>query len=199
MLALALSIVTVALGGMSQAETRCGTKQLYGKRLTLYAMNVSCAEVEQITAGECDVDGEPWYCSSAHTPGPALYWRQATERYASEPTAWIEARRPPCSRSKVTRPAWDRARTQANSPFPTELQMLADDLVRCKQLRGKSRAAVLKVLRGGGLGGANGKRSLSWGIGPERTLSLPDPRDGEYFGVVFDHKGKVRSARIDTL
>jgi len=199
MFALALAVASVTLGTSAQAETHCGTKQLYGKTFTVYAMNVPCAEVEQITAGKCDVDGEPWFCSSAHVPGPALYWRPESERYESKPTAWIEARRLPCSRSKVTRAAWDQARNQLDDPFPTEMQILADDLIRCKQLRGKSRAGVLKVLRGGGLGGQDYKRSLSWGIGPERTLSVPDPEDREYFGVVFNRKGKVRSVRIDTL
>jgi hypothetical protein len=196
MLALALAVASVALSPGTQAETACGTKELYGKTLTLYATNVSCTEVERITAGECDVDGTPWFCSSAHAPGPGLLWRQETERYEPEPTAWIEARRPPCSRSKVTAAAWDRARKRLHDPFPTELQLLADDLIRCRQLRGKSRAAVLKVLRGGGQGGEDGKRSLSWLIGPERTLAVPDPDDGEYFGVVFNRKGKVRSVGI---
>ena len=199
MLALAFAVASLALGAPAQAETRCGTKELHGKTLTLYAMHVTCAEVQQITAGDCDVDGEPWFCSSAHVPGPALFWRRETERYEPRPTAWIEARRPPCSQSKVTRAAWNRARKRVDDPFPTQMQMLADDLIRCKQLRGKSRAAVLKVLRGGGLGGEDDKRSLSWAIGPERTLSTPDPKDGEYFVVVFDRNGKVRSVGIEAL
>jgi hypothetical protein len=198
MLALAFAVAAVALGTGTQAETPCGTKDLYGKTLALYATNVPCAEVKRITAGECDVDGQPWFCSSSHAPGPGMFWRQETERYESEPTAWIEARRPPCLRSKVTAAAWNRARKRLDDPFPTELQLLTDDLIRCKQLRGKSRAAVLKVLRGGGQGGEDGKRSLSWLIGPERTLSAPDPDDGEYLTIVFNRKGKVRSVMILT-
>ena len=195
MIVLALSAALL----VTPAEVPCGTKQLYGRSFELYAHNVPCEQVAAVSAGPCGTEGHPWFCHSAAAPGPALYWRLENERYA-QPTAWIEARRPSCSRSKVTRKAWDRARKRVEAdPFPTELQLLSDDLIRCKQLRGKSRRAVLKLLRGGGLGGESYDASVSWRIGPERNLSVPDPADGEYFGVVFTRKGKVKSVGIDTI
>lgn len=186
MIGLAISVALLAGG----ADTTCGTKTLYGKTYTLYAHNVSCAEVKKITSRKCDVFDEPWFCFSAHTPGPPLYWGKGDERFEEKASAWIDTRRPACARSEVTAADWKRATAQRDDQFPTERQLLADDLIRCKQLRGKTRASVLKLL---GRQDEGSGRSLHWSLGPERSIMQVD---SELLGVEFDRKNRVRSLEI---
>lgn len=188
MIALALS---AALLG-APAETTCGTKELYGRTYTLYAHNVTCAEVEQITSGTCDVFAEPWYCASGHAPGPPLHWGKSAEIFADEPTAWIDTRRAPCAESKVSAAGWKRARKPADAQFPTERQLLTDDVLRCRQVRrGMTGRAVTRLL---GRPDERSGRELSWELGPERGSVMQI--DSEYLHVALDRKGRVRLAGI---
>lgn len=185
-----ITLVTLVAATDAEAATRCGTKTLYGKTYTLYATNVSCEETATITAAKCDVFAEPWFCGSNHAPGPAMWWGKASEMFDEEPTTWIEARRPPCT--KVTAADWKRAKQQPDDQFPTEQQLLADDLIRCKQLRrGMTWAAVAKLL---GNAGKRPGRDLSWMLGPQRDSVFQV--DGEFLSVAFDRKRKVRSVGI---
>ena len=189
MLALAF---TIALLAAPQTQT-CGTKSLYGKELTIrvHGKGVTCEQVAEITAGECDVDGSPWFCFSSWAPGPALFWAKEKERFEEEPSVWIEAVRRPCSESKVTAAAWKRARAQTGDAFPREEQLLADDLVRCKQLKGKRYASIRKLL---GKPDEKSTRALAYELGDERDSFFQ--LDSESLSLQFDRRGVLRSAEL---
>jgi len=79
------------------AGTRCGTKELYGKRLTIRVLGrrIPCAEVRQIVRGSCRA-GRVWSCFSFRPPDPLLVWFPESERFAERWSTTIEARRTPC-------------------------------------------------------------------------------------------------------
>jgi hypothetical protein len=97
----------------------------------------------------------------------------------------IEARRPPCSASRVTARAWRRR----GGGFPTRQQVLADDLLRCHQLQGMTTHQVTRLL---GRPDERDPHALAWDVGPERDSVVRI--DDEYFEVRFDRHGRFRAA-----
>ncbi len=143
--------------------------------------------------GRCRVDARPWTCFSVWPPGPALLWFKTAEMFAREWSVVIEARRPSCSESVVTAAAWREAgRWGKRHPdaFPNRRQLLADDLLRCRQLIGLRRAEVRALLgRADPAGG--GSRSMMWDVGLERDSLFQV--DNEVFLVSFGRDGRVRA------
>jgi hypothetical protein len=92
----------------------------------------------------------------------------------------------------VTRADWKRARGRRGDRFPAEQQLLADDLIRCKQLKGKRSAAVRALL---GAPDTRQRRYMDWSLGSERGSMFQI--DSEYLTVMFDRRGVVRSVTID--
>jgi hypothetical protein len=174
----------------------CATKRLYGKdhEIRVVGKPVSCDEVRRVIAGPCE-DGKKWSCFSFRPPDPVLVWFLEKERFRPGPDNFstaIEARRYPCGVApRVTRERWRRAtRKFAVEGFPTRQQVLADDLVRCKMLRGMTRQEVERLL--GDDDGASGDRYLSYGIGPQRDSFFQI--DDEFLSIEFDRRGIFRRA-----
>jgi hypothetical protein len=112
--------------------------------------------------------------------------------FADSWSGWIEARRPRCSQSTVSASDWRHASVDA---FPTELQVLSDDLIRCKQLRGKRYAQVTQLLgKPEDVDRVKGERTAYWPVGDERDSFFQV--DSEYLTVRFDRNGRFRSARF---
>jgi hypothetical protein len=170
----------------------CGTKELYGKKLELHVVGkrIPCDQVRTIVRGKCR-DGRVWSCFAFRPPDPALVWFREKERFRPHWSTAIEARRYPCAKAKVTREAWTRAMHGSPEAFPTELQILADDLVRCKQLRGMTYREVRQLLGRGGTSSDNGKRVLHFGIGNERDSFFQV--DSESLVIEFGRDGIFRS------
>jgi hypothetical protein len=196
---LPLSALLLALAVVPTADAsgrRCGTKTLYGKALPLYAMGhgVRCADVERITGGACRLDPhKSWGCFSFRSTRPVLVWFTTKEMFADSWSRWIEARRPPCSQSRVSATGWRRARTDRRDTFPTEMQVLSDDLIRCRQLRGKRYAQVAQLLgKPDQTDRVKGARRAYWQVGPERDSFFQV--DSESLTVRFDRHGRFRSA-----
>src|SRR3954451_541879 len=191
-----LALVLVLVPAADAAGQRCGTKKLYGKTLPFYAMGegVECADVERVTGGACTLDPDrTWGCFSFRATDPVLVWFKTKEMFADTWSGWIEARGPPCSRSKVSRTAWRRASRDDSDAFPSELQVLADDLIRCKQLRGKRYAQVTRLLgKPEELDRVRGARTADWQVGEERDSFFQV--DSEYLTIRFDRRGRFRSA-----
>jgi hypothetical protein len=194
--AAAVLLVAKPFSAPADADARdCGTKLLYGKTLTLHiaGKGLTCADVERITSGDqCDVDGKPWFCFAPQT-GPALVWAKDKERFSDKHSAWIEARRYPCSQASVTAADWQRARASTSEQFPAEQQLLADDLIRCKLLKGKRYAAVRALL--GKPDEHTGRKELDYTLGIERDSLFQI--DSEFLSVAFTRKGGVKSVSID--
>jgi hypothetical protein len=179
--------VFVLVAAPAQAAERCGTTTLYGKTLALYATGIPCSDVPQITAGACELDPEQtWGCFSGQGRSPVLVWFKTKEMFKDRWSVRIEARRPPCSQSVVTAAAW---RGATGGTFPSEQQVLADDLIRCKQLRGLTKAQVRWLL---GKPPETDPYAWYWQVGPERDSFIQV--DSEYFTVEFDHRGRFRKA-----
>jgi hypothetical protein len=75
-------------------------------------------------------------------------------------------------------------------------QVLADDIVRCRALRGMTYGDV-RALLGRSERRADSQRTfLAWEIGPERDSLFPI--DGEDLTVTFTRQGRVRSAGMQS-
>ncbi len=182
--------IAFAMEAPAAAEgERCGTKALHGERLKLHTMGkgVKCSAVKRITRGRCKVrTNAAWSCFSFRAGAPLLVWFPTEEMFDDDWSRWIEARRPPCSHSKVTARAWRRA---GFAGFPTRRQVLADDLVRCRQLRGMRRSAVLDLL---GKPDETDPHEAYWEVGEERDSLFQV--DAESLTVRFDSGGRVQRA-----
>jgi hypothetical protein len=180
------------------ASTTCGIKKLYGKRYPIHVVGdpVPCDEVHDIISGRC-TDGKEWSCFSFPGRYPALVWFREKERYKENWSTTIEARRYPCSQAHVTHRAWAVGSRSTRSLFPTPLQILADDLVRCHQLRGMRYRAVVRLLGRSYDEYQTGKYpDLIYGTGPERDSFIQI--DSELLVLRFDrHTGRFRSASFE--
>lgn len=193
LLALAASAAPATAASSREPTRECGTKQLYGRTLTIVERGelLPCAQVRTIVAGRCDVDGKRWVCFSNWPPGPALVWWRRSETFRREWSVVIEAQRPSCAQSVVTAAAWREAgRWSDRHPdaFPNRRQLLADDLLRCRQLLGMPRAEVRALLGRPNLDSS--RTHMSWAVGLERDSIFQV--DGEVFSIAFGRDGRVR-------
>jgi len=121
-----------------------------------------------------------------------LVWFRERERFNEQWSTAIEARRYPCRQARVTADAWEAATRSRSNAFPTRMQVLADDLVRCKQLRGKTYRQVRALLgRPEESEITKGKRYADWQIGPERDSFFQV--DSEYLAISFGTDGVLDS------
>jgi hypothetical protein len=195
---LALFVALALVGPADASEERCGTTTLYGTKLPLHTMGtgVQCADVDRITSGSCTFDPkETWGCFSFRSKNPVLVWFKTEEMFAESWSGWIEARRPACSQSTVSAADWRRGLNDTSDAFPTRLQVLSDDLIRCKQLRGKRYGRVRDLLgKPEEVDRGTRGRTAHWQVGPERGSFFQI--DSEYLTVRFDRSGRFRSARF---
>lgn len=85
--------------------------------------------------------------------------------------------------------SWDQ-------PAPTKRQVLADDVMRCKALRGMTWDEVHALL-GRPERGADSRRTfMAWEIGPERDSLFSI--DGESLFLRFYRNGRFRSASMQS-
>jgi hypothetical protein len=175
----------------SEARRDCGTKELHGRELRLHVVGkrIPCSEVREIVRGECR-DGKVWSCFSFRPPDPILVWFPERERFKGHYSTAIEARRYPCSEARVTRRAW--AAAQRKGGFPSRLQVLADDLMRCRQLKGMTYHQVRALLGRTGHYKDHGRWYLDFMIGDERDSFFQV--DSESFVVEFGRDKRFRRA-----
>lgn len=190
--AAAAGVALLAPASGSTATRACGTKQLYGRTLTIRVEGrlLPCDRVRRIVRGRCR-DGRVFSCFSFRAPGPLLVWFREKERYRRRWTTTITARRPPCSATTVTTEEWRRSR-DGRGGFPTLQQVLADDLLRCHLLRGLKEAQVRELLGKPDYFSrdrARGERYLDWSVGPERDSFFQI--DAEAFSVRVGRDGRV--------
>jgi hypothetical protein len=178
-------------GGGDRLARDCGTRSLYGHALRLHVVGrrLPCSRVRRIAAGKCDPahDRDGWACFSFRPPSPVLVWFRERERFRRDWSTAIEGRRPPCSEARVAPAQWRRAIDSHYNSFPTPAQVLGDDLIRCHQLRGMTRAEVFAALGGRDRGG----RYLDFPLGDERDSFMQV--DSESFVIEFS-RGRFRSA-----
>jgi hypothetical protein len=175
----------------------CGTKRLYGHKLLIRVEGdpLPCDRVREIIRGRCK-SGKTWSCFSFRPPAPALVWFREKERFQEDWSTAIEAERYPCSEARVTRRQW----LSRNSwRFPTKQQMLADDLVRCGQLRGKTYKQIVRLLgKPHFTERRHGKpHFISWDIGAERDSYFQV--DDESFDIELRRDGVFRRASYSQL
>ena len=196
----ALLFAAVWASAASDAEAkpaRCGTKQLYGKTLRIVVVGdpLPCAKVRRIIRGRCR-SGRRWSCFSFRTPDPLLVWFRSRERFRPKWSTTIEARRYPCREARVTARAWRAARRSNTGAFPDRMQVLADDLKRCGQLRGKTYAGVRRLLgRPDETSVSDGRRYADWDVGAERDSFFQV--DNEYFSLTFGTDGVLESVTFE--
>lgn len=183
-------------GAATATDVRCGTKALYGKTLTIHVVGtpIPCSEARAIIRGQCRAR-KTWSCFSLRAPDPLLVWFKERERFAKHWSTTIEARRYPCRQARVTARAWASARRSHANAFPSRQQVLADDLVRCKQLRGRTFAEVQAVLgRPDGSSQTRGRRRADWFLGLERDSFFQV--DSELLALTFGRDDVLSSIRF---
>jgi hypothetical protein len=189
-----LVLASVHVAAASADGVPCGTKKLYGKTLGIYVVGdpVPCSEVRTIIRGSCR-DGKTWSCFSLWSPAPLLVWFKTAEQFQESQSTVIEARRYPCQEARVTAKAWATGRRTLgrSKVFPSRLQVLSDDLIRCHQLRGKTYAQVHRLL---GRADEGDSTFSAWVIGDERDSFFRV--DSESLVLSFGRKGVLRSIRI---
>lgn len=187
-------VAALGIPGSASGGTRhCGTKTLYDRTLTIVVKGklISCARTRRIIRGPCD-DGRVFSCFSFRAPAPMLVWFREKERFKRRWTTVIEARRYPCTDAGFTREEWER-RDAIRGGFPTRQQLLADDVIRCHMLDGRTGAQVRELLgKPDYVSRQEGRRYLDWDIGEERdsffqidseSLSVEIGRDGIFKSV----------------
>ncbi len=190
LVAVVVAVAAVASGrddATNRKQANCGKKALYGKRLVLWVVGkqIPCAEATRVAAGPCTDNGK-WSCVSLRPPEPLLVWRHHG--------TVIEARRYSCSSATVTSTMWAAARPGESGP-PTRHQMLADDLLRCGQLSGRTYRQVVALLGRPSEGSKEDTgRYADWVIGSDRDSMFQV--DSEYLNVTFDTADRVRSAQL---
>ncbi|MDQ3934280.1 MAG: hypothetical protein M3340_06570 [Actinomycetota bacterium] len=198
--ALPLALAALGLAGCGGEERSSAAgcdlrKELYGRQLEIRVVGkpIACSEVERVIAGECR-DGKKWSCFSFRPPDPMLVWFLERERFKPGPDDFstaIEARRYPCSEARVTRAGWRRAE-RSFERFPTEQQLLADDIARCGLLRGMTRRQVERLL--GRTDGFGDEPNLNYIIGPQRDSFFQ--LDSEFLSIEFRRDGTYRRAEF---
>jgi hypothetical protein len=190
----------VAVPGAAQAPDgtpyTCGTKRLYGHKLLIRVRGerLACSKVREVIRGRCH-EGRTWSCFSFWPPSPVLVWFREKDRFKETWSIAIEGVRYPCSEAGVTARSWRAARRESHPGFPNRQQVIADDVIRCHVLRGKSYKQVVKLLgRGDFHGRDHGRRYLDWVLGDERDSFFQI--DSESLSVEIDRDGKVRSAEL---
>jgi hypothetical protein len=149
--------------------------------------------VREIIRGRCD-DGKTFSCFSNATPGPVLFWFRKKERFQEHWSTEIDAERYPCSEARVTRREW---RSRKSWQLPTKQQVLADDLVRCHQLKGQTYEQIVRLLgRPHFTERRHGKpHYFGYEIGSERDSFFQV--DSEFFTVEIDRDGLFREATFN--
>lgn len=180
----------------SARSRACGAKRLYGRTLRIRVVGqlIHCAQVRKIVRGQCR-DRSVWSCFSFQAPDPLLVWFRSEQRFRKRWSTAIEARRYPCHDAVVTQTAWAAARRSSSRAFPTRLQVLSDDLLRCQQLKGVTHEQALALLgQPDDQSVERGNRTVRWDIGPERDSFFQI--DNELLSLTFDPQNQLRSAKI---
>ena len=94
--------------------------------------------------------------------------------------------------------AWRRARRSLEDEAPTDDQRLADALIKCRTLIGKTRSEVTSLLGepddGGSLSEEETRRELVYSTGPQRDSAFAI--DSEWLTILLDRGGRVRSVEL---
>jgi hypothetical protein len=194
--ALAVALV-VAVPGAAQAPGgtpyTCGTKRLYSHKLLIRVRGerLPCSKIREIIRGRCR-DSKTWSCFSFWPPSPVLVWFREKDRFKESWSIAIEGVRYPCSEASVTPRAWN---SRGGWSFPTKQQVLADDLIRCHLLRGKTYKQVVRLLGHGDYESReHGIRYLDYYVGEERDSFFQI--DSESLSITFGRDGMFRSAEL---
>jgi hypothetical protein len=190
LLAAVVLLACVPAGASARAK-RCGTRTLYGRTLAIRVVGepVRCARVRKIIRGRCR-SRHTWSCFSLQPPDPLLVWFRTREQFKARWSTAIEARRPRCASVRVTWRGWRAARRgHSSSPFPTRAQVVGDDILRCKLLRGLTRHQIVRRL---GPPDTRERSALYYEVGPERDSFFQV--DSELLVVELSRRGRFRRA-----
>jgi hypothetical protein len=188
----AVAVLATPAAGQEDPAVGCGTKRVYGHKLRILVRGkpIPCSRAREIIRGHCR-ESRKWSCFSFWPPRPELVWFREKERFAESWSTYIEAERYPCSEAQVTKRLW----RQKGDSFPTRQQVLADDLIRCKQLAGKSEKQIVRLLgRPDFRSHAQGKRYLDYYVGPVRDSFFQI--DSESLSIVIGRDGIFKSAEF---
>jgi hypothetical protein len=196
--ALLLALLVAAPVGSAQAPDgtpyTCGTKRLYGHKLLIRVRGerLPCSKIRAIIRGRCR-ESKTWSCFSFWPPSPVLVWFREKDRFKETWSIAIEGVRYSCSEASVTSRAWH---SRGGWEFPTKQQVLADDIIRCHLLRGKTYRQVVRLLGHGD----NEERShgkphyLEYYLGNERDSFFQI--DSESLLITLGRDGTFRSAEL---
>jgi len=94
--------------------------------------------------------------------------------------------------------AWRRAQRPLEEEVPTDDQRLADALIKCRTLIGRTRSEVTALLGpsddGGLLSEEETRRELVYSTGPQRDSAFAI--DSEWLTILLDRGGRVRSVEL---
>jgi hypothetical protein len=198
LIALGLALV-VAVPGAAQAPDgtpfTCGTKRLYGHKLLIRVRGerLPCSKIREVIRGRCR-ESRTWSCFSFWPPAPVLVWFREKDRFKETWSIAIEGVRYPCSEARISPRSWRAARKERDSAFPNRQQVMADDVIRCHVLRGKTYEGVVRLLGHGSESRQQGRRYLDYELGAERDSFFQV--DTESLSVLIGRDGIFRSAEL---
>jgi hypothetical protein len=177
----------------SGTKTSCGAAQRFGHQfdVRIGGAPISCGKALEVIDGPCKIrQKHDWSCFSFQTTSPFIVWFPTKEMFDLNWSTVIIFKRYPCSEAVVTRDLF----SPEPQGFPSRRQLLADDLIRCNMLEGKTFSEVRRLL-GPSAYGKKG-RYLTYEIGLERDsffqvdsdlLSISFTKDGIYSAAGIYH------------
>jgi hypothetical protein len=167
----------------------CQSVDVYHRelRLEVQGKDLPCPLIRRVVSRACRIRVERrWSCFSFHTPGDYMAWFRTRSLGSPNKPPRIEAKRYPCEKASL-RAGWRRGLRG----FPTLRQMVADDIIRCGLLDGRSRSFVEEVLGQPDYGSSSSSTPYaSYGVGLERTSYFQF--DLEYLYVGYSAEGTVQ-------
>jgi hypothetical protein len=174
-----------------KAENDCGTAEKFSHQFGIRTRGgpISCGTAREVIDAPCKLHlRQRWSCFSFRAPHPFIVWFPSKQIWDRRWKKAILYRRYPCSEAVLTPDLfarWPRG-------FPSLRQLLADDIIRCDLLAGRTYLQVRRLL-GQPQYGKKG-RYLSYVIGAERDSYFQI--DPELLSVSFNKRGLFAGATI---
>ena len=148
-------------------EQKCGRTSLFARAFSVEIFgSLNCKEARKTSGAPCRIHlHQEWSCFSYREDKPFIVWFLSEELFMRQWSKAIVFGRYPCTKARVT-PGLFARRTPG---FPTRRQLLADDLIRCDLLMGRTLQEVeAKIGRPDRREHRHDRLSLVYWLGPER-------------------------------
>ena len=187
---LCVELARPEVASAAEKKTTCGTTRMFSHtfEVRVGGKPVGCDEALEVIDAPCKIrQKQEWSCFSFQKSYPFIVWFPTKELFEPDWSSVIIYKRYPCSEAVVTRKLFSRG----PQGFPSRRQLLADDLIRCDLLEGKTYTEVKRML---GPSSEKSRRYLSYDLGLERDSIFQI--DDEFLSIGFKKNGAFAGADI---